>query len=298
VRIPRRSYREAITRTWGMAPERGNTIMPFFDDYEDSFNATAIDSFNNETDNTLTADLTVTDAGNSDESVNDSYNLGVDITDSGNTDSHDMDVEDSGNIDTDESTNDSYNTFTFTSTDDHSIHVGNRDYNTGFGDLTVGGGAAAAAAAGEGSLSIDGRATIVDQSVNQNIDAGLVFQHGSSSAVVASGDDAVAAGDDVHIRTELDTSTHIEAGGDVNVGNETTTTNTLFSNNTYTDNSVYTDESMEVDIDDSWNDNSESYTATDSFNTTVYEDETTNVDIDVDAIVDSFGATIADDVSF
>jgi hypothetical protein len=271
--------------------------MPFFDTYDNSFNQTAADSFNTDETNNATANLVVTDAGNTDNSVDGSFNLGVTITDSGNTDSHDTETYDQDETYTDSSTNDSYNTFTFTSTDDHSVQVGNRDYSTGFGDLTVGGGAAAAA--GDGDTWIDGRSTILDQSVNQNIDGGHVFQSTSSTAVVGSGDDSIAAGGNVDITTTIDSSTTISSEyGDVNVGNETTIDNTVDSNNTYTDNSSYTDSSVEADIDDSWNDNSESYTADGSFNTTEDYTETTTITADVDAIVDSYGAAIDSDVAF
>lgn len=65
--------------------------------------------------------------------------------------------------------------------------------------------------------SIDARTTIVDQSTNQNIwtEGGDVTQIFDQDAVVASGDDAVAAGEDANlIDTDLDVTV-----GDVSVGN-------------------------------------------------------------------------------
>ena len=290
---------------------------------DDAFNAALINSFNDTTQNDLAVDVTASDIGNTDQSVNDSNNLGVAIDDSFTVDSHDQEldldadaedsfneftdnswndesdnsIEDSYNTYTDTSVDDSYNTWSFTSTDDHSTNVGVREYNTGFGDLTVGGGSAAAATSGTGELFIDNRATIVDQSVNQNIDAGLVFQGSSADAVVASGDDSVAAGDDVSVTTTLDDSTNITAGGDVNIGNSLDVTATIASNNSYTDNSTYSRESVDVDIEDSWNDNSHTFSASESFNDYTDEYSETDIDIDVDAIVASTGAGIIDDLA-
>ncbi|MCX6501799.1 MAG: hypothetical protein NT132_05230 [Microbacterium sp.] len=293
--------------------------MPL-DDYQDSFNMAAADSFNSTVDNDLTVGVDLADSFNTDDSVNDSGNLDVGISDSGNTDSHNEDndthtwsltntwtdssttdnsdnsTSNSGNTSTDNSQHDSGNTATFTYTDDHTINVGNREYNTGFGDVTFSGGAAAAAAAsGTGSSFVDGRVTIVDGSVNQNIDGGHVGQYFGSQTVVASGDDAIAAGDGVSITTQIDSSTHMSAGGDINIGNETTIDMTVGSYNEYTSTTTETDSSTHTDISDSWNDYSQTYTATDSFTSTVDWDETTTIDADVDAIVDSHDALIADD---
>ena len=78
--------------------------------------------------------------------------------------------------------------------------------------------------------TIDNRTTIIDQSTNQNIwtNGGDVTQIFDQEAVVASGDDAVAAGDDATIvDSEVDVTV-----GDVSVGN---TTNDGSFNNTGVD---------------------------------------------------------------
>lgn len=67
--------------------------------------------------------------------------------------------------------------------------------------------------------TVDARSTIVDQSVNQNIwtEGGDVTQLFDQEAVVASGDESIAAGDDVQV---VDSDTDISMG-DVSIGNET-----------------------------------------------------------------------------
>lgn len=66
--------------------------------------------------------------------------------------------------------------------------------------------------------TIDARSTVVDQSVNQNIwtEGGDVTQLFDQEAVVASGDDSIAAGDDVSV---VDSDTDVSMG-DVAIGNE------------------------------------------------------------------------------
>ena len=104
---------------------------------------------------------------------------------------------------------------------------------------------------------VDDRDTIVDQSVNQNIWAeGDVTQTFDQAAVVASGDEAMAAGDDLDNEETIDQSTTIEAGGDANVGNETDVTIIEDSLNQDADSSTTTDESTVVDVEDSGNDES------------------------------------------
>ena len=78
--------------------------------------------------------------------------------------------------------------------------------------------------------SVDARTTIVDQSTNQNIwtEGGDVTQIFDQEAVVASGDEAIAAGDDA---TLIDSDVDVTVG-DVSVGN---TTNDGSFNNTGTD---------------------------------------------------------------
>lgn len=66
-------------------------------------------------------------------------------------------------------------------------------------------------------FSIENRPTIVDQSVNQNIWAkGDVLQVFDQEAVVASGDEAVAAGDDAGVDNSTDETTI----GDVTIGED------------------------------------------------------------------------------
>ncbi|GAA5038172.1 IniB N-terminal domain-containing protein [Microbacterium fluvii] len=143
---------------------------------------------------------------------------------------------------------------------------------------------------------IDDRDTIVDQSVNQNIWAdGDVTQTFDQSAVLATGDGAIAAGDDVSLSQTEDNSTDITAGGDANVGNETTTTTADGSNNTTTDESTTTDASTDAVVDSSFTDESATATADDSFDssTTTYEEQ--SVDVDANTAYDSSETTIVDE---
>ncbi|UKA74739.1 IniB N-terminal domain-containing protein [Arthrobacter sp. FW306-07-I] len=113
---------------------------------------------------------------------------------------------------------------------------------------------------------LDDRDTTTDQSVNQNIWAhGDVEQWFDHDAVVASGDYAVAAGDDASVRdsnnirdsynadhsTDNSRDSSIHAGGDVGIGNEVTAISGSFN----TDDSFNTD--VGLDVDDSFNDNSD-----------------------------------------
>lgn len=288
-----------------------------WNDIDDSFNARVRDSFNTNTTNTANLSATVQNSGNTDESVNGSYNETVDVTGSFNEDSHDMDVEmdvdvddsyndnsdnssddhtdnsieDSYSDNSDNSIDDSYNQWTDNSTDDHSTNAGVRTYNTGFGDLAVGG------AAG-GDVEINATSTIVDQSVNGNAMGWHASEFGSGAdAVVASGAGAIAAGDDVDISQSLDESTVIAGHGDVNVGNTTTISNIVDSYNTETDNSTDTDNSWDVDIDDSFNDYSDSYTADNSFNEELTAIHESDWDVDANVIWDSEDSLIVEDVS-
>lgn len=109
------------------------------------------------------------------------------------------------------------------------------------------------------NFHIDNRATIVDQSVNQNIWAGGdVNQIFDQEANVASGDESIAAGNDANVDNS-DTEVTV---GDVNIGNEETN----------------------VDITDSFDDES---TNTETDTTVVadgsFNDGSTNVDADVSA---------------
>ncbi|MET0812685.1 MAG: IniB N-terminal domain-containing protein [Microbacterium sp.] len=98
---------------------------------------------------------------------------------------------------------------------------------------------------------VDDRDTIVDQSVNQNIWAeGDVTQTFDQEAVVASGDDALAAGENLDNEETLDQSTTIEAGGDANIGNDTDVTVIEDSLNEDSDTSTTTDESTVVSVNE------------------------------------------------
>lgn len=105
---------------------------------------------------------------------------------------------------------------------------------------------------------VDDRDTIVDQSVNQNIWAdGDVTQTFDNEAIVASGDDAVAAGADATVDKTWDESTTIEAGEDVNIGNDTDVQVVEDSQNEVTDASTTTDESTVVVVEDSFDEETE-----------------------------------------
>ncbi|WP_164205267.1 IniB N-terminal domain-containing protein [[Micrococcus luteus] ATCC 49442] len=169
--------------------------------------------------------------------------------------------------------------------------------------------------------TVDDRDTITDQSVNQNIWAdGDVTQWFDNDSVVASGDRAVAAGDDVDIEDSNNiedsyntdnshddsTDNSIRAGGDVNIGNEETDIEDSFntdldvdieesfndnsdnstndSNNNNSDNSDNSDNSSETDIDvdieDSLNDNSDNRVDNSEETTDSYNDESIEVDVE------------------
>ncbi|MCX6501798.1 MAG: hypothetical protein NT132_05225 [Microbacterium sp.] len=285
-----------------------------FDDFQDSFNARARDSFNTNVTNSANLNVGLDGVGNTDNSVNDSGNAALDIDGSFNSDSHDVtsdsdvfestntytddsttdnsdnSVHDSDNTTTDNSWHDSGNTFEFSSTDSHAVNVGNREYNTGFGNVTLGGGGA-----GGGDLYVDGRATIIDGSVNQNVDAWSVDQEFSSQTIVGSGDGAVAAGGGVEIDQHLDDSTTFEAGGDINLDNTTTITTVHDSNNTEDVTETVSDGSVHWNIDSSFNDDSVTYTADNSFNDEISATTESDWNIDADVIWDSSDAAIVSD---
>ncbi|SIT87698.1 hypothetical protein [Microbacterium sp. RU33B] len=280
-------------------------------DFDDSFNTRVRESMNTTTttnNSTLAVDLD--DVGNTDASVNDSGNVTAGLDNVGNVDSHDSStgidgsyndwsdnsVDDHSDNSTNDSGNDnssswiegSYNSHLDESVDDHSIDVGAREYNTGFGNLTLGGGGG-----GGGDVWVNNQNTIVDQSFNANVD-GWGGYEGGSSAVVASGNGAMAAGGDLNLSQVTDRSTNFTAQGDVNVGNETRTTNIVDSYNEETDASSWTDSSTHLDVSDSYNDESASYTAENSFNDELTSQSESTWDIDADVIWGSEDVAIVD----
>ena len=139
---------------------------------------------------------------------------------------------------------------------------------------------------------VDDRDTIVDQSVNQNIWAeGDVTQTFDNDAVVASGDDAIAAGGAVDVEQTNDESTTIEAGEDVNMGNDTDVTVVDDSFGTETDESTTTDGSTDIDVDSSGNDDSTGVVVTDSGNEQTDVASTTDVAGDVTVVDESTDAS-------
>ena len=139
------------------------------------------------------------------------------------------------------------------------------------------------------SFAIDNRATIVDQSVNQNIWAdGDVNQIFDQEAVVNSGDNGAAAGEDADVDNS-DTDTTV---GDVAIGNEETTTNI---DGSFNDGSTNTETTVDVDAEESFNDESTDVAAdvevTESFNDTTTTDVTTAVDVSNDGNYESDDAT-------
>jgi hypothetical protein len=145
---------------------------------------------------------------------------------------------------------------------------------------------------------IDDRDTIVDQSVNQNIWAnGDVNQTFGNEAVVASGDKAIAAGNDVDQDTTLDQSTDINAGNDVNIGNDETNTDIDGSYNENTENTENTDNSTDIDLTDSANDSSTDVAVGDSFNETTDTTVDTSVDEDTTVVFDSGNDYVIEDTT-
>ncbi|KAF2413883.1 hypothetical protein B1729_07395 [Microbacterium sp. B35-04] len=139
------------------------------------------------------------------------------------------------------------------------------------------------------SFSIDNRATIVDQSVNQNIWAdGDVNQIFDQEAVVNSGDNGAAAGEDATVDNSNDTTTV----GDVSIGNEDTTTNI---DGSFNDGSTNTETDIEVGVEDSVNDNSTDVAVDveveESFNDTTTTETATDVDVSNEGNYESEDAT-------
>lgn len=142
---------------------------------------------------------------------------------------------------------------------------------------------------------IDDRDTLVDQSVNQNIWAGGdVTQVFDQEAVIASGDDSMAAGDDATVSTDIDQSTTIGAGGDVAIDSDITETTTTGSNNTQTDTTTTTDASVVGTIVESGNTATTTDTVTDSYDDSASTYTETTVDSDATTVFDSSDVTIDD----
>ncbi len=145
---------------------------------------------------------------------------------------------------------------------------------------------------------IDDRDTIVDQSVNQNIWAdGDVTQVFDQEATVASGDDAIAAGDDVAIQQVQDNSTTITAGDDAVVANETTETVTENSNNQTTDASTTTDSSTQAVVTESFTEAPATQTAEESYNTSATEYTEATVETESTTVFESTDTTVVEDTS-
>lgn len=147
-------------------------------------------------------------------------------------------------------------------------------------------------------MYVDDRDTIVDQSVNQNIWAnGDVTQIFDNEAVVASGDDAIAAGDDVSQETNVDQSTNISAGDDVILDSEVTETNTSDSYNDTTDTTTVTDGSTTTVVVGSQNESTATDTTSDSFNDSTSTYVETTVDTDTTSVFGSEDTLILEDSS-
>jgi hypothetical protein len=145
---------------------------------------------------------------------------------------------------------------------------------------------------------VDDRDTIIDQSVNQNIWAnGDVTQVFDNEAITASGDGAIAAGDDVDLDQTVDNSTDINAGEDVNIGNDTDTSIVDGSYNEDTSTETNTDSSTDTTVTDSGNDSSTNVDVDDSFNSSAASYTETDVDVDANAAFATDDTVIVDDVS-
>jgi hypothetical protein len=142
---------------------------------------------------------------------------------------------------------------------------------------------------------VDNHNTVVDQSVNQNIWAnGDVTQVFDQEAVVASGEDSMAAGDDASVDNTLDNSTNIDAGDDVLIDSEKTVTENEDSGNTTTETETNTDASTDTTIVDSGNTATDTTTTDDSYNDTAVDYTETNVDADADVVIGSSDVIIED----
>jgi len=142
---------------------------------------------------------------------------------------------------------------------------------------------------------VNNQNTVVDQSVNQNIWAGGdVNQIFDNEANVATGDHAIAAGDDVNQETNVDQSTDIDAGDDVLIGSDGSETTIEDSGNTTTETETNTETNTDTTISDSGNTVTETETADDSYNDTTVDYTEQNVDSDTNAVFDSTDVMIDD----
>ncbi|WP_248243204.1 IniB N-terminal domain-containing protein [Microbacterium kunmingense] len=128
------------------------------------------------------------------------------------------------------------------------------------------------------SWNIDNRATVVDQSVNQNIWAnGDVNQIFDQEANIASGDGSVAAGDDATV----DNSTTDVETGDIAIGNEETNVDI---DGSFNEETTETETNVDVDAEGSFNDTTtETNTdvvVDDSFNDVAIVEEDTSYEYD------------------
>lgn len=261
-----------------------------FDDniYSAALTNTVTDSYNDEETNTTNASWTATTTTNTDNSVTDSGNSDYAATDSFHVDSYNTDnsMTNSGNTWTSmySEDNSDNSTNTYTDSSDHSINAGVRSYS-------LGAGGEGAAAAGAGS------ATVIDQSLNANIAAdGFVMQKVDSSAVVGSGADSMVAGGNMDVSYDIDQSTNFSAGGDILIDSTKTVSSISDSYNSSDYSWSEEDNSMDVDIDDSYNTWTDTTDVSGSFNHDSSEVFDTSITVDLDAIVDSDGAAIADDL--
>lgn len=263
--------------------------MTLFDDHDiDTAITTAVsDSGNSSTINNANLNVGLDTVGNEDDSVNGSGNVTADVDGSFHSGSHNTawDIDDSGNTG-------SYNTTVDVideSETDNSINAGVRSYTTGIGDIALAGGAA-------GDVMIDNENTILDQSSSNNIVGGGVFQWNANEAVVASGDGALAAGDDVTVNQSLDGSTTIDAGGDVLIESSKTVQITDGSFNTSTVSVDITDASQDWDVDNVGTEYNATLAIDNSFTEESVEVDYDDWDVDANVIWDSDVAAIADDI--
>lgn len=267
--------------------------MPFDNNTFDTDIDTTLENVGNE-DNSTNANATVTldEVGNVDNSTNDNdvWDVGVDDSFKNNSGNEDWDIEDSGN-------HGSYNdwvTVTDESYTDNSVNAGVREYNLGFS-----GGAAAEGMGGDvhGDLWVNNQNTVVDQSASNNIlSGGGVFQFSANESVVASGDGALAAGDDITVSQSLDRSTTINADGDVLIDSEKHIDVAIGSNNVTNVDVDIVDSSQDWDFDNVGNDYSATLSLNDSFNDVDTDVSVNDWDVDANVIWDSEDAIIADDI--